>query len=152
MGCGPSTPHTNPHAGGITNIGEPVGAIRMVPQQKRDRNNRPVLHSEYDLSPGTLHRALQDVAKFMRDHHQDVTMVTVGGAVNTIYLKTRETTNDVDFFGADLTRNQLGLLEQAAAYADSRARGNGGPGLQRLGGACSTTPHAYILDLTSSDP
>lgn len=45
--------------------------------------------------------ALEVVAKELSKRKQSVTIVAVGGAINTVLLKTRASTADVDFFGVD---------------------------------------------------
>ncbi|RKL03362.1 hypothetical protein BFJ68_g11487 [Fusarium oxysporum] len=51
----------------------------------------------------TLLAALSNVAAAINKKHGNVTIIAVGGAVNTIYLQSREATHDVDFFNDNLT-------------------------------------------------
>ena len=46
-----------------------------------------------------------------------MTTVAVGGAVNTMFLRTRSTTHDVDFSHEDYRSPELNLLNQATQYA-----------------------------------
>ena len=61
----------------------------------------------------------QHMASYLYGQNADITIVTVGGAVNTIHLRTREVTHDVDFFGAN---EQSRLLEDASKYAQQQSR------------------------------
>lgn len=45
----------------------------------------------------------------------------VSGAANTILLKTRQTTHDVDFFIPQERSTQMRLLEQASRVAEAKA-------------------------------
>lgn len=50
-------------------------------------------------------------------------VVTVGGAVNTVLLRSRDTTNDVDFFSEDGTAQVNLLIHEAAKDANRKRRG-----------------------------
>ncbi|KAL8864100.1 MAG: hypothetical protein Q9174_007470 [Haloplaca sp. 1 TL-2023] len=62
------------------------------------------------------------MANYIDSHRQNITVVTVGGAVNTILLRTREATHDIDFFGTNINNNQRMLLDEAAKYAERHSR------------------------------
>ena len=57
-------------------------------------------------------------ADYLNQSGQNATLVTVEGAVNTIYLRTRQTNHDVDFFGSHLSQRQLELIDEAMQYAE----------------------------------
>ncbi|RYP91882.1 hypothetical protein DL770_002004 [Monosporascus sp. CRB-9-2] len=65
----------------------------------------------------TLLTALQNVAAYIHKKGGHVTIVAVGGAVNTIYLQSRATTHDVDFFNEFMTRKESGILLNGAKNA-----------------------------------
>jgi hypothetical protein len=65
----------------------------------------------------TLYQALQNVAQYLRSSKAQITIVAVGGAISTLFLKTRSTTHDLDFFSQDLQKNELQLMVRAAKYA-----------------------------------
>lgn len=57
-----------------------------------------------------LIEALNYVAASITKAEGSVTVITVGGAVNTIHLQSRSTTHDIDFFNTYLTANDYELL------------------------------------------
>ena len=66
-----------------------------------------VTHSrvEQPMSAQTIQRGLYSVAASLNAKGQNISIVAVGGAVNTLLLHTRESTADVDFFYRTKTRN-----------------------------------------------
>ena len=46
------------------------------------------------LTTHTIKRALAEVAKISEKNHRQIEIVTIGGAVNTLLLHSRETTSD----------------------------------------------------------
>ena len=52
---------------------------------------------------------------------ENITLVAVGGAVNTILLQSRATTQDVDFFCKLLVQPHLEVLRSAGQYAVERS-------------------------------
>ncbi|CAJ2514057.1 Uu.00g021760.m01.CDS01 [Anthostomella pinea] len=56
-----------------------------------------------DLDRDILLTALNNVASYIKKKGGDVTVVAVGGAVNTIHLQSRSVTHDVDFYNNHLT-------------------------------------------------
>ena len=101
-------------------ISRPYGAPIRVPEQHRDDNDAPLPVRNYDLDRATLHRALELMAQYLAQRKEPLTVVTVGGAVNTILLRSRQTTHDIDFFGVHLNNHKLRLLNDAARYAAER--------------------------------
>ena len=90
----------------------------QVPRPVLDYNQRPIRIEDYELNRKSLLAALTTMANYIDSHRQNITVVTVGGAVNTILLRTREATHDVDFFGTNINNNQRMLLDEAAKYAE----------------------------------
>jgi hypothetical protein len=66
----------------------------------RDLFHRPG-EVQPNLTAKEITAALEVVAKELQKRKQSVTIVAVGGAINTVLLKTRASTADVDFFGID---------------------------------------------------
>lgn len=68
-------------------------------------NLRELFHRPDEVQPNLTAKeitaALEVVAKELSKRKQSVTIVAVGGAINTVLLKTRASTADVDFFGVD---------------------------------------------------
>ncbi|KAI3115785.1 hypothetical protein CBS147333_1285 [Penicillium roqueforti] len=79
-----------------------------------------------DLSPNLsceiLISALENVAKYTSAKNQDITLVVVGGIINTIFLRSRPETHDVDFFNDNLPPATLRCLSKAAKSAFKRNR------------------------------
>ncbi|KAL4723649.1 hypothetical protein ACLX1H_009291 [Fusarium chlamydosporum] len=53
----------------------------------------------------------------------DIECVAVDGAVNTLYLRSRESTHDVEFLLNDTTLKESDVLSNAASFANSQAQG-----------------------------
>ncbi|KAK4152496.1 hypothetical protein C8A00DRAFT_16204 [Chaetomidium leptoderma] len=70
-----------------------------------------------DLDRNTLLSALNTVAAYIAKKKGNVTVIAVGGAVNTIYLQSRAATHDVDFFNTQLTAADLGMIVEGAKAA-----------------------------------
>ncbi|KAI4127890.1 MAG: hypothetical protein LQ341_006742 [Variospora aurantia] len=120
MGCGMSTSQRAEPARGSA-ISRPQELIIQIPRPELDYNRRPIRVEDYELDRRTLRAALTAMADYIDSHHQEITVITVGGAVNTILLQNRESTHDIDFFGTNLDNNQRVLLGEAAKYAERRS-------------------------------
>ncbi|KAB8356500.1 hypothetical protein FH972_024083 [Carpinus fangiana] len=102
-------------------ISSPTLAVRLTPKAERDpQTGLPIVHPDRQISRTELLEALYDVAAHMEARGQSVTLVTVGGAVNTILLETRESTHDVDFFSSRLSDSQISLVSQAGRDANAK--------------------------------
>lgn len=97
----------------IEHTSAPENLLRIVPQQKRNSLGLPVEPRQYELTADVIELALSTVADFFYQNNEHITIVTVGGAINTLMLNSRKTTRDVDFFGTDITDYQYDLLENA---------------------------------------
>ncbi|KAJ5691609.1 hypothetical protein N7488_012344 [Penicillium malachiteum] len=75
-----------------------------------------------NLSRETLISALENVAKYSSAKKHDITLVVSGGIINTILLKSRLETHDVDFFSNNLTPAALKCLSKAAKCAFKKDR------------------------------
>ena len=115
MGCGSSKP--KPRA---ATVSAPQGGLELIPRPQRDTHGNPIRHQSFDLDRLHLQRALGYAAEYLHGKGADVTVVTLGGAVNTILLKTRPTTHDVDFFMTQNSSSEARLLEQAAQVAEAK--------------------------------
>jgi hypothetical protein len=81
---------------------------------------------ERELSGPELKQALTWTAQYISQHsRKPITIIAVGGAVNTISLQSRQSTHDVDWFNNSLSRDQDQLLRQAANYALQQAKRQG---------------------------
>ena len=62
------------------------------------------------------------MAAFIDRQGQVITIIAVGGAVNTMLLQSRLSTHDMDFFGTNLNNDQRTLLNEAAGCAEMQSR------------------------------
>lgn len=69
------------------------------------------------LTADQLTASLTLVGTYLSKKRTTFTLVTVGGAINTLYLRSRSTTHDVDFFSRTLTYEEIELLRKATAEA-----------------------------------
>ena len=128
MGCCSSRPTgedvelATRHPQQIT-VSEPTGGPILVPPPYRDQSGRPIQHSSSDLDSNTLRAALDDMALFLSKRKVQAQLVTVGGAVNTLYLRSRPSTHDVDFFLQDATSSTHRVIHEAARHANRRRGG-----------------------------
>lgn len=95
---------------------------------KRERHVRALTEMVPRKTPGhddplpqldrkTLMAALSNVAASIHKKKGNVTVIAVGGAVNTIYLQSRVSTHDVDFFNNYLTAADYEHLISSAREA-----------------------------------
>ncbi|KAF4448391.1 hypothetical protein F53441_8199 [Fusarium austroafricanum] len=128
IGCGPSKPPKNsgtelqPRPQHQVNVSRPTGGAVLVPPPYRDQQGRPIQHSASELDRNTLMEALTDVAAFLDRQGVRTQLVTVGGAVNTLYLQSRISTHDVDFFLENASSSTHHAIHEAARFAN-RQRG-----------------------------
>jgi len=84
--------------------------------EARDLVNRPGT-TEQQMTADTINQGLTAVASALNAKHRDVAVITVGGAVNTLLLRTRPSTADVDFFYRTKTKHEK--VTQLILAADS---------------------------------
>ena len=106
----------------IVNISAPQDVIMPVPRSRVDQEGKPLRIENHELDRQTLEAALTTMADFIDRQGQNITIITVGGAVNTLLLRSRLTTHDVDFFGTNLNNDQRFLLDEAAGYAERQCQ------------------------------
>ena len=70
-----------------------------------------------NLTRPTLEKALTNVGDYLAKKRKNVTVIAVGGAVNTIFLRSRTSTHDFDFYNSRLTGAEFGYLMSAAKDA-----------------------------------
>ncbi len=96
-----------------------------VPRNRVDRYGAPLQQVTREIDRGTLLAALAHVANYVAQRGQGITVVAVGGAVNTLHLQSRHTTHDVDIFGAGFTNDARVLLDEAMHDAQRHYGGLG---------------------------
>lgn len=102
-------------------ISRPQDPILQVPRPRVDYDGRPIRIEDYELDRATPRAALARMADYIDNQGQSITVITVGGAVNTILLQNRQSTHDVDFFGTNLNNDQRVILDEAARYAERKS-------------------------------
>lgn len=121
MGCGGSAPGRDdmpaPRPRPQIAVSGPTGGPQMVPTPYRDERGRPITHMDFDLDRETLIRALNHMGQYLDQQGVTARVVTVGGAVNTIYLQSRSSTHDVDFFMEDPQAPVHQFIHEAARSA-----------------------------------
>ncbi|PGH15834.1 hypothetical protein AJ79_02215 [Helicocarpus griseus UAMH5409] len=105
----------------------------------------PRKYQQYNLNAQNLRRALGYAAQYLHSKNQNVLIITVGGAVNTLLLQSRTTTHDVDFFSQELSGRQLETVREAGRYATERSSAPLGEdwlnnATQRMPGAVENIP------------
>ena len=105
-------------------ISGPTGGPQLVPPAYRDAAGRPITHQDFQLDRNTLIHALNHMGRYLDQRGVTVRVVTVGGAVNTIYLQSRQSTHDVDFVLEDPTSPQHQFIHEAARSAARSAAAN----------------------------
>ncbi|KAI9756675.1 MAG: proteasome component pup2 [Chaenotheca gracillima] len=93
-----------------------------VPISRLDYVGQHTRIDEYELDRQTLMDALGCMADYIDNQRQSITVIAVGGAVNTILLQSRQSTRDVDFFGCNISNQQRVLLDEASNYAGRRSK------------------------------
>lgn len=73
----------------------------MVPPPYRDAAGQPITHQDFDLGRNTLIQTFNRMGEYLDRQGITARVVAVGGAVNTIHLRSRQSTHDVDFFMDD---------------------------------------------------
>jgi hypothetical protein len=88
----------------------------VPPAQRLDRHGRPILGWKFELSTEILTCALQLMAGYISEQEEDLTVIIVGGVVNSLIGRDRRSTYDVNFLGTNLNSSQRVLLGKAAKY------------------------------------
>ncbi|KAJ5669109.1 hypothetical protein N7462_010179 [Penicillium macrosclerotiorum] len=101
-------------------MGQSLSNLRRQRSASTLRNlaPRPTLPTQQpSLSIATLTSALHNVALHLHSRHNNLTSIVVGGVVNTLLIRSRSHTSDVDFFNDNLTANEIKILMQATKAA-----------------------------------
>lgn len=95
----------------------------MVPPTYRDERGLPIEHPSFELTRDVLLQALDDMSAALVDQGVTVHGVTVGGAVNTVHLRSRPGTHDIDFFLPRPDDSEHRALIVAARHVNRRSGG-----------------------------
>ncbi|RMZ89807.1 hypothetical protein DV736_g2977, partial [Chaetothyriales sp. CBS 134916] len=118
MGCGSSKEHgaNNQPARQIV-IGAPQEVSIHIPRNRLDNQGVPIPKTYEDIQRPVLERALTLMAQYIAERNANITAITVGGAVNTLLIRSRQATHDVDIFGSHLETPTRMLLDSAMQFA-----------------------------------
>ena len=105
MGGGMSA-ERKPRQAQILNISAPQDPIMHIPRPRLDHDGKAIRMEDHELDRQTLETALKWMADFIDRQGQNITIIIVGGAVNTMLLQSRLSTHDVDFLGTNLNNDQ----------------------------------------------
>lgn len=125
MGCGSSKEINVPRPrqargrqkGAPLTIGAPAEVSIHLPRNRTDPHGVPIPQTIHEIDRRSLENALGLMASYLNRKNAQITVIAVGGAVNTIFLKTRNSTHDVDIFGSNLDNSSRMLLDEALHYA-----------------------------------
>ena len=106
----------------ISNTSGLQDVLLHVPRPPIGHGERQIRADKYELDRSTLQAALTAMADFIASQRQSITIVIVGGAVNTLLIQNRRFTHDIDFFGTNIDGHQRILLDDAARYAERRSQ------------------------------
>lgn len=98
-------------------IGPPTEVSIHIPRNRADAQGVPIPQTSHEVDRPTLENALNTTAQYLSQRGAQLTVIAVGGAVNTIFLRTRNSTHDVDIFGSNLDNRARVLLGGAMQYA-----------------------------------
>lgn len=85
----------------------------MIPQQQRNEQNRPIPDTYYDLDRNRILRALTFVAQYLAQREKQVSIVTTGGVINTVVIRSRQTTHDIDFLNPRIANGNEAIFLEA---------------------------------------
>lgn len=109
----PSRRHPSHTQGTGLTIGPPQDVMILPPRNQLDQFGVRVQLVTRNIDRDALAVALKHVASFVAKRGEHVKIMAVGGAVSTLYLRSREATHDVDIFGSDFNNQDRMLLDEA---------------------------------------
>ena len=114
-GCGsrPDKGKGRQNAQGSLTIGAPQDVMIHIPRNRADEHGVPLQQITRDIDANTLLAALNHVSNYTARRNHHISAIAVGGAVNTLLLRSRSTTHDVDVFGSDFDNNARRLMDDA---------------------------------------
>ncbi|KAK2762162.1 hypothetical protein FQN54_001170 [Arachnomyces sp. PD_36] len=104
-------------------IGGPTDISIHIPRNRADEHGVPIQQVTREVDRKDLKSALSIMARYLHEKNAQLTVIAVGGAVNTIFLRTRESTHDVDIFGSNLSNQDRVLLDDAMHYTQQQRTG-----------------------------
>jgi hypothetical protein len=92
-----------------------------TPAPRVDQIGNLVFGEEHDLDRQALEHSLELMAKYKHQQDQELTVIIIGAAINTLLLRNRCMTHNVDFFGTDIDNNQRRSLGHAVSSAERQS-------------------------------
>lgn len=156
MGCGDSKPEQAVQPARRLQISGPVDPPGMVPRPRRDAGGVPIVAEAHDLDRKNITQALGYVAHYLHLRGKNLVLIAVGGAVNTVLLRTRQSTHDVDVFNPAFSGSELSILRSAIEYAEQQSPAPlGNKWLNNetgtIGGTAQNVPHLIELARHQND-
>ncbi|KAH6628847.1 hypothetical protein F5144DRAFT_604968 [Chaetomium tenue] len=111
--------------GGRPQIGHPQNVMIHIPRNRNDEHGVPIQQVTRDIDQNVLRTALDSVSAYIAARNRHLSVIAVGGAVNTLHLRSRTTTHDVDVFGSDFGNESRILLDEAMHDAQQHVPGLG---------------------------
>ncbi|KAL2024332.1 hypothetical protein VTK56DRAFT_8814 [Thermocarpiscus australiensis] len=132
MGCGPSKPKQTGRQRNQARdehelrFSPPQNVTIHIPRNRLDKHGMPVQQVTRDVDRDTLLAALNHVSAYLAQRHgRHISLIAVGGAVNTLLLRSRAATHDVDVFGSDFDNQARMLVDEAMHDAQQHIHGLG---------------------------
>lgn len=97
-------------------IGSPYNVVIHVPRNRVDEHGVKLQKFKREVDRDTLLAGLNHTSDYIAQREQNMTAIAIGGAVNTLYLESRNSTHDVDLFGSReiLGNKERMLLDEAS--------------------------------------
>ena len=112
----PLMSHSPPHPQPSTTV--PASSPAKDPPTNPDTRSPPP-----QMTRETILRALDDVAASLDSQGVTTRAIALGGIVDTLYLRTRNTTTDINLFLPHTREKEHDAVLQAARHANQQARG-----------------------------
>lgn len=102
-------------------IGSPTDLILQIPRPQLDANGVPIQAVDHEIDRDTMQAALRSMGSYLVSKGQNLTVIAVGGVVNLLLLRSRQSTHDLDFFGTHLDNHERASLGEAARFAETQS-------------------------------
>ncbi|PNS13968.1 hypothetical protein CAC42_6481 [Sphaceloma murrayae] len=123
MGCNASKPSSSgPLPPGMSGLQD---VHSHIPRNRADKHGVPLQQVTRDIDRATLMAALNYVSEHVAGRGHFISVAAVGGAVNTLLLRSQQTTYDIDIFGSDFSNDSRRLLDEAMQSARANYPGLG---------------------------
>ncbi|KAK4186265.1 hypothetical protein QBC35DRAFT_437531 [Podospora australis] len=102
-------------------ISRPSNVTIQIPRNRASEDGVVIPPVTRDMDSNILRAALDHVSNFVAQKRRAaIEVIAVGGAVNTLHLRTRETTHDIDVFGFEFGNTSRIMLDEAMYDAQNQ--------------------------------